>query len=357
MVANRRTPPPPLQLEDDNTRYGRHLLLSRVVEKDSIFARVYEKDWRTFIIIATSVNLILYLFSALQAAISLSELEEIEDAVHSRKRTAVFLAVGLTYVGTALVELFGLVSTVMRRLVLIRVYVHMAFASALVVTGAGVLVSYAYFEFAEDVVSQCVSIANTGKIVVKLLYRHAPQSPHKAIFTAEDAQRQCFNAWSAESSSQIIYVFVSYFLPSAFTCLLVYTYYRQCTDPYHQATMCSQMAAGNDRRPYTRVSRATGSVSPYFSPFYLNVVVHRPGANSPNDGRGGDSRSSARSSNRLRRSGPSARNSYSFSGKRSARRARVNWFARSHGRVSLNSSSSAATVSPGPPSFGGGHLG
>lgn len=66
----------------------------------------------------------------------------------------------------------------------------MAFASALVVTATGVLVAFAYFEFAvrpllllilsfrtlgpsflqEDVVKQCVSIANHGKIVVKLLY-------------------------------------------------------------------------------------------------------------------------------------------------------------------------------------------
>ncbi|GAV99589.1 hypothetical protein LENED_001053 [Lentinula edodes] len=358
MVATRRIPPPPLQLEDDNTRYGRQLLQSRVVEKDSFFAQVYETDWRKLIVIVASINLIRYFFSALLIAFSFNELEQVDNALHSRKRTAIFATVGLMYVSTGLVEIFGIVSTVMRRLRLIRIYVHLAFGSALAVTITGVLVAFAYFEFAEDVVNQCVSIANKGKIVVKLLYRNADTLVNPA-FSPEDAQRQCFNAWSSESSSQILYVFTFYFLPSAFTSLLVYTYYRQCTDPYHPATMCSQMAAESGGHPYTRVPAPDGYVSPYFSPLYLNVVVSQQrssGANSGNSRAAADSRSSPGFSNRRR----SALATNSTSGRRSARRARVNWFSkpRNYSKVSLNSSTlSASGLSPGPPSFNGGHLG
>ncbi|KAJ3783494.1 hypothetical protein GGU10DRAFT_360627 [Lentinula aff. detonsa] len=359
MVASRRIPPPPLHLEDDNTRYGRQLLEARVVEKDSFFAQVYETDWRKLMIIVASINLIRYLFSALLIGFSFKELEQIDDALHSRKRTAIFATVGLMYVSAGLVEIFGIVSTMMRRLRLIRIYVHLAFGSALAVTGTGVLVAFAYFEFAEDVVKQCVSIANTGKIVVKLLYQRNTDKLSDPSFSSEEAQRQCFNAWSSESSSQILYVFTFYFLPSAFTCLLVYTYYRQCTDPYHPATMCSQMAAGSGRHPYVRVPAADGYVSPYFSPLYLNVVVPQQRSTGANSGNGraiADSRSSAGYTNRRR----SAVATNSTSGRRSARRARVNWFSkpRNYSKVSLNSSTlSASGLTPGPPSFNGGHLG
>ncbi|KAJ3999035.1 hypothetical protein F5050DRAFT_1805371 [Lentinula boryana] len=359
MVASRRLPPPPLHLEDDNTRYGRQLLEARVVEKDSFFAQVYETDWRKLMIIVASINLIRYLFSALLIGFSFKELEQIDDALHSRKRTAIFATVGLMYVSAGLVEIFGIVSTMMRRLRLIRIYVHLAFGSALAVTGTGVLVAFAYFEFAEDVVKQCVSIANTGKIVVKLLYQRNTDKLSNPSFSSEEAQRQCFNAWSSESSSQILYVFTFYFLPSAFTCLLVYTYYRQCTDPYHPATMCSQMAAESGRHPYVRVPAADGYVSPYFSPLYLNVVVPQQrstGANSGNGRAVADSRSSAGYTNRRR----SAVATNSTSGRRSARKARVNWFSkpRNYSKVSLNSSTlSASGLTPGPPSFNGGHLG
>jgi len=352
MVATRRIPPP-LQLDDDNTRYGRRLSQSRVVEKDSFFSQVYETNWTKLVIIVASINLIRYLFSALLIALSFKELETIDNALHSRKRTAIFAAVGIMYIGTGLIEVFGIVSTVMRRLRLIRIYVHMAFASALIVTATGVLVAFAYFEFAEDVVKQCVSIANTGKIVVKLLYQRAPDK--HPIITAQDAQMRCFNAWSSESSSQILYVFAFYFLPSAFTCLLIYIYYRQCIDPYHPGTLCSQMA-GSGRHPYTRVPPVAGYVSPFFSPLNVNVVVPNQRTTGAYSSNNPDSRSSA-GTNR-RRSAPTT---VSTSGRRSARRGRVNWFTkfpRNYSKVSSNSSSlSAATLSPGPPSYNGGHLG
>ncbi|KAJ3934331.1 MAG: hypothetical protein NXY57DRAFT_959162 [Lentinula lateritia] len=293
-------------------------------------------------------------------AFSFNELEQVDNALHSRKRTAIFATVGLMYVSTGLVEIFGIVSTVMRRLRLIRIYVHLAFGSALAVTITGVLVAFAYFEFAEDVVNQCVSVANRGKIVVvKLLYQRNADTLVNPAISPEDAQRQCFNAWSSESSSQILYVFTFYFLPSAFTSLLVYTYYRQCTDPYHPATMCSQMAAASGGHPYTRVPAPDGYASPYFSPLYLNVVVSQQrssGANSGNSRTAADSRSSPGFPNRRR----SALATNSTSGRRSARRARVNWFSkpRNYSKVSLNSSTlSASGLSPGPPSFNGGHLG
>jgi len=356
MVATRRIPPP-LQLDDDNTRYGRQLLQSRVMEKDSLFSQVYETNWTKLIIIVASINLIRYLFSALLIALSYKELETIDNALHSRKRTAIFAVVGLMYVITGLIEVFGIVSTAMRRLRLIRVYVHMAFASALVVTATGVLVAFAYFEFAEDVVKQCVSIANSGKIVVKLLYQRAS---HPAI-SAQETQMRCFNAWSSESSSQILYVFAFYFLPSAFTCVLIYIYYRQCTDPCHPGTLCSQMAASG-RHPYTRVPPVAGYVSPFFSPLNPNVVVPHQrtvGAYSSSHNNGAASRSSAGSNANRRRSAPTTMSS----GRRSARRGRINWFSkfpgRNYSKVSSSSSMSAATLSPGPPSFNtnGGYLG
>jgi len=356
MVATRRIAPPPLQLEDDNTRYGRNLLHNRAVENSTIFAQMYETDWRSLIIIVACINLIRYLFSALLIAFSFHELENLENASRPSKRTVMFATVGLLYIGTGLIEVCGIVSVALRRLRLIRIYVHMAFASALVVTSTGVLVAFAYFEFAEDVVNQCVSIASTGKIVVKLLYQRT--SGKIPTLSAQDAQTQCYNAWSSESSSQIFYVFAFYFLPSAFTCLLVYAYYRQCTDPYHPASLCLQMVAGSGRHPYTRVPREGEYASPYHSPL-LNAVVshqHPAGFNS----RRSDSRFSAGYSTRRR----SALSTNSMSGKRSARRARVGWFSRVHqngSKASLNSSSfSVATVSPGVPSYGditGGHLG
>jgi len=125
----------------------------------------------------------------------------------------------------------------LQRLGLIRVYLYLAFVASLLVTGAGVTRGVSYFSFAEELVLECVSLAVDGRAYERSTFRSRPWPG--SVFAIEEnfARRQCVYAWVHQSWSQVASVFIFAFMPSVLYYMMVYTYYRQTTDPKHSANL------------------------------------------------------------------------------------------------------------------------
>ncbi|KAF8727144.1 hypothetical protein AX14_007573 [Amanita brunnescens Koide BX004] len=149
------------------------------------------------------------------------------------------LVICLLYTVVALIETFGTICIFTRRLVLARVYAYLAFASALFVSVAGVVAAVTFFGFAEEVISECASLATRGQLHLRSTFQGEPW-PIKRL-PPKKAYKLCLIAWSHESSFQAASLFLCTLLPTALYLYIVYTYYRQITDPTHKACLLSSV--------------------------------------------------------------------------------------------------------------------
>ncbi|KAF8064927.1 hypothetical protein FPV67DRAFT_1500774 [Lyophyllum atratum] len=239
------TRPPPLQLQLDNTCPGLRPppqpqpkpeaeaepqpgFLSQIY---TFAAQVYQANWRNLVIAVAAVNALRFLMSAI------STFQDVDfDHTHNVPKLAqISLALGALYLLTAVLQIFGAVSAAMQHLTLIRIYVHLAFVSALLITAAGFVTGVEYFLLAEDIINECVALSVSGSWISKAVFRgklRHGQSP-----TIKIAQQQCLTAWSRGSISQVVAVFAFSLIPAIAFFLLAYTYYRQTTDPSHPASL------------------------------------------------------------------------------------------------------------------------
>ncbi|KAG7445264.1 uncharacterized protein BT62DRAFT_186612 [Guyanagaster necrorhizus] len=167
----------------------------------------------------------------------------------------VSITLGVVFFAACLIEIFGIVSSVTRQLTLVRIYVDLAFLSAVLLAAVGVLDAIAYFAFADDIIEECISLSSRGALDVKSLFRGSAW-PRQPILYVEDAQRQCVNAWSKHASSEVLSILFFYLLPSTFSYLLAYTYHRRMPAPR------------NRRREPIRMERFVNGNSTSQSPVY-----------------------------------------------------------------------------------------
>ncbi|KAK0460673.1 uncharacterized protein EV420DRAFT_1641212 [Desarmillaria tabescens] len=196
------------------------------------FSRICETDLRWLVIAVTVINFFRLSYSLKYALLnSASQLNAFHDAdVDSShqvmKLGTVSITLGVVFFATCLIEIFGTVSAVTRQLTLIRIYVDLTFLSAVSLAAAGVINAIAYFAFADDIIEECKSLASSGDLGLKSLFRGSPWQT-RPIFYSEEARTQCGNAWSNHASSEILSILFFYLIPSTFSYLLAYTYHRQ----------------------------------------------------------------------------------------------------------------------------------
>lgn len=155
---------------------------------------------------------------------------------------------------------------------------------------------------------------------------------------------ECLHAWSEEAFSQVLSVFFFSLLPSLLYYCLVYTYYRQSTDPQHPASLRDQV---NGHRSAIRMEAFPGAS---YSPLY----------NTYSDGRPATLASSMESNRRSTRDpSPQKKTSTSKTPAKSAKTSRPAALVASSKLPSprfvssfVIDSASTFTMSPGPPSFG-----
>ncbi|GLB39622.1 hypothetical protein LshimejAT787_0701320 [Lyophyllum shimeji] len=235
------TRPPPLQLLFDNTRPGlrsapqpqpepKPAVQSECFSQIYAFAgQVYQANWRNLVIAVAAINALRFLISAVRTDIDF-------DHIHKVPKLAQFsIALGALYLATALIQIFGALSAALERLTLIRVYVHLAFVSALLITAAGFVTGVEYFLLAEDIITECVALSVSGSWISKSIFRG--KLSHGKVPSIKVAEQQCLAAWSRGSFSQVVAIFAFSLIPAIAFFLLAYTYYRQTTDPTHPASL------------------------------------------------------------------------------------------------------------------------
>jgi len=304
---------------------------------------MYRANWRPFIIGVAAINALRFLLTAHNAFQDV----HVDNTQNVPTLAAISTALGAMYAITAVIDIFGVVSASLQRLNFIRIYAHLAFISAFLVTVAGVMATFTYFMFAEDLVKECASLAAEGKLDAKSLFRGAPW-PAIRTLSGDAAKAKCLNAWSDEAFSQVLAVFFFSLIPSLVYFCLAYTYYRQVTDPLHPASLC--------RHPHGRGSAIRmeaypgGSSSPMYHAYSDGHPVtlasslgsKRPSAQDPSPQKKTATSKTPAKSAKSAKSRPTALTATS----------KPQASPRSFAPSFVIDSASTYTMSPGPPSFG-----
>jgi len=231
MVAHR---PPPLVLKYDNFRLSVSSPMAQVQQrKKTFFQKLYRANWRKAVIAVALLNAIRFLLSAsnaFQDAI-------VDHVVHHDGLGQMSLIICLLYTVVSLIEIFGVICIFMGRLSLACAYTYLTFVSALFVSVAGVIAAVMFFGFAEEIILECTSLATRGKLHLRSTFQGEPW-PIKRL-SPKRAYKLCLIAWSRETTFQAASLFLCTLLPTALCVFIVYTYYRQVTDPTHKACLLS----------------------------------------------------------------------------------------------------------------------
>ncbi|EDR04309.1 uncharacterized protein LACBIDRAFT_304911 [Laccaria bicolor S238N-H82] len=226
--------PPPLNLKRIDNRFGPpaavpYLPRQSKQKKTTFFAVLYKANWRNIIIAVAGLNALRF---ALAAHNALQD-ARVDDNQHIPQLATISIALGVMYILSTVIEIFGVISVSTKRLPLIRLYTCFALLASVFVTVAGVLEAVSYFVFAEDLMYECVALAIRGQSYQKSTFRGRPWPGSIYAIGRREAQRQCISAWINESWTQIANCFLFAFIPAVIYFIMAYTYYRQTTDPRH----------------------------------------------------------------------------------------------------------------------------
>lgn len=201
--------------------------------------QLYQANWRNIVIAVAAINALRFFFSASNA------LDDVTlDNLHRVPKLArVSSALGAIYIITAVIQAFGVVSALMQRLFLIRIYTHLSFLSALLITTAGFVSAVSYFLLADDLIHECITLSIIGSHRTKSLFRGKLWK--SALPSIKTAQDHCLHAYTNTSPTLPMTLLLFSFLPSVLFFLLAYTYYKQTTDPSHPANLCRSAAKSN----------------------------------------------------------------------------------------------------------------
>jgi hypothetical protein len=218
---------------------------------------LYKASWKNPIIAVAGLNGLRYAFAAhnaFQDAI-------VDDAESVENLAKVSIALGVMYMISFLIELYGIIGVSQQRLSLVRAYLYLTFLASALVIGAGVLNGVSYFVFAEDLMWECMSLATEGRGYEKSLFRSRPWPGSVFPISKTDAHKQCVYAWIHQSWSQVACVFLFAVVPAVIYYVMVYTYYRQTVDPKHHANLVRNNSTSNlftsrptQRSGYARVA-------------------------------------------------------------------------------------------------------
>ncbi|KAG2006859.1 capsular associated protein [Coprinopsis cinerea AmutBmut pab1-1] len=254
--------PPPLKLKYDN-RFPLPIPSARKPPvKESFFAKLYKANWRNAIVAVAGFNALRFIYKTYNAWSDL----EIDASANATKLAMVSIALCVMYAVATLIELFGAIGIATRRFAFVRAYTFLAFVSATLATAASVLKTTSFFVNAEELMYECVALALSGRGYSKSQFRGKMWPGSFLAVGLMQARRECVEAWTQQSWSQIVGVFVFGFMPSMISYLIVYTYYRQTTDASHPAYMIANQTvprASSSRRQRNNGYSRVASDAPY----------------------------------------------------------------------------------------------
>ncbi|KAJ3573098.1 hypothetical protein NP233_g2643 [Leucocoprinus birnbaumii] len=249
--------PPPLQLKTDN-RFP-ELRPVREENKTSYWETLYRWNWRNVVLIVSVINILRFTLSAVNAYHDV----ETDNSFNFPHLAGISSFLCSMYLITSLIDIFGLLSLSMCRVIFVRVYVWLAMFSALVDIIAGAVTGSTFYILGVDVIQECVKLAMANELSRKSIFRGQPWPVVEHSLGSRQASQACQAAWKSEGPSQIISIFIFCLLPSLIYCFLVCTYYRQVIDPTHPAYLC-------ETQPYSAIRM---DVWPSESPIYNSNPV------------------------------------------------------------------------------------
>jgi hypothetical protein len=248
--------PPPLQLKYDN-RFPVPLKTPSKSKSASFASQLYKANWKNTIIAVAGLNGLRYAFAVYNAIVDATiDKQEVFDDLFK-----VSLALAVIYLFAFFIEVYGIISVSLQRLSLIRGYLYMTLVCSALVTFSGIIQGIAYFAFAEDIVKECASLAKEGRGYEKSMFRSRPWPNTVVPLNKATAQKHCTYAWVHQSWSQVASVFLFFLVPAVVYYLLVYTYYRQTTDPNHPANLQHTHSPRNGAVAHGRTTRRTTEMS------------------------------------------------------------------------------------------------
>jgi len=206
-----------------------------------LFVKIYEVNWRPVVITLTVINTLRFaLFASNSFHDAGVDLDE-----HAPDLALISFTLSVIYILACLLEAFGLFTSLLPRPCLVRLYVFFSGVSLILVSGARIMSTIGYFALADEVVAECVSLASTGRMDNRSLFRSdAWHKKYNVPIPVGEAQFQCLATWRSESVSEIVSVILFTVVPSTICFLVAYTWGCQVRDPLH----CAYLSKS---RPYT----------------------------------------------------------------------------------------------------------
>jgi len=192
---------------------------------------VYQANWRNVVIAVAGINAIRFLIHATNSFTD----GEADKIFHAPKLAHASCAIGVLYLITVVIQVFGVFSALSERLALIRIYAHLSFLSALLIVVAGFVGGITFFAYSDDLIHECVSLSVIGSLQTKPLFKGKAfkwSNPTPSI-----ANTHCISAWGRSGVSQVLSIFLFSVFPAIIFFILAFVYYRQVTDPAHAASL------------------------------------------------------------------------------------------------------------------------
>jgi hypothetical protein len=247
---------------------------------------IYQANWRNLVIAVAGINTIRYLFHAITSFTD----GKADKIFHAPKLAHVSCAIGVLYLITMVIQVFGVFSALSERLALIRVYAHLSFLSALLIVVSGFVSGISFFVLSDDLVHECVSLSVVGSLQTKPLFKGKAfkwTNPTSSI-----AKNHCVSAWGRSSVSQVLSIFLFSIFPAIIFFLLAFVYYRQATDPNHAASLLDRKpkATANPVDAETRRNRhqSVPAIHLNGTPVNPEFAEGSRGLSRPNKGKGKD---------------------------------------------------------------------
>ncbi|KAF9495206.1 hypothetical protein BDN71DRAFT_895151 [Pleurotus eryngii] len=261
MSTHRMVRPPPLHLRFDN-RYS-HPALRRTelrcptLSCPPVFSRIYTLSWRVPVILVSSLNILRYLNSAQISAFSDFHVDKHLDF---SELAILSYVTAIIYITLCTVELFGsVVNLLPRRLHLIETYTRLVDISAILVAVAGLTHSGTYLVYKDELIGECVRSSVHDEGLLRSTFRLNPwptSNNNRAV--------DCTSAYAADILTHLLAFPIYFLLPMILQLIIAHTYYRQSTDPLHKSNLCHQYQHPNShtathppRLPSSSSSNAT----------------------------------------------------------------------------------------------------
>jgi len=168
------------------------------------------------------------------------------DKSNSFPKLATFsIVLGVMYMLSCAIEIFGTFAAYTQRIPLVRVYAMASVLSVLLVVTAGLLEVVVHFVDKNDIINECTKV--TTGATIRFSFGLFGSSSDETL-SQSDAQSFCQDGWDHLSWSSIISLLLEILLGTFFS-LIAIAYYRQCLDPTSAANVfrapSNQMRAGN----------------------------------------------------------------------------------------------------------------